>query len=685
MKKPVISIILILAILVGSFGLVSVSASKTDRLLGDTDNDDEVTSIDVTLIQRHLVNLITLGADSVSATDIDGSGELEITDATFIQRWLADMTVPYAISEPINDYRIEKKAAIDALKDRLDQSREAFYVYKDAGSAENHFPLRTKMANSYGAADYVEMEEYWSENPHSGAHCIRCEGPSYTGSWVIWRFMNGYMTADGKGPYLNEGTEPGQGFDLTGADELRFFARGEKGGEKIKFSIAGYGRYGPDGMYTQVDYPDSCGDIGAIVTLSDQWEEYVIPLNDKEHDLSCIANGFSFTLYDTLNDGEDNIAFYLDDIRYTGEHMARLTDAPFLIRSYDTDKKELTNTAYSYDNALAAMAFLSAGEKEYAEEILDAFVYAVNHDRYQNGRIRNSYIAGDISGFPGWNSGVRFATFWGNGGWAEDAYQVGCNVGNTSYVALAMMQYDRVCGTNKYTDTAETLMNWVLDECTDGGLGFTAGYDGWPEKNDIKKHTYKSLEHSIDASAAFKQLYAVTGNEKYKNAADSALAFIRSMYNADTGWFYTGTTTDGVTPNTDVVVLDVQVWSAMAMEELYEPYASALDLVDSMKTEEGAYPFCQENKNGGFWCEGSAFTALMFRERGENDKFAETMNALCDVQLDSGLFPAATVDGLSTGIYLSDGSPWEYYKDPHITPTAWFIMAVNGFDPYRFE
>ena len=157
------------------------------------------------------------------------------------------------------------------------------------------------------------------------------------------------------------------------------------------------------------------------------------------------------------------------------------------------------------------------------------------------------------------------------------------------------------------------------------------------------------------------------------------------MYNESTGWFYTGTTIDGVTPNTDVVVLDTQVWSAMAMEELYEPYASALDLVDSMKTEEGAYPFCQENKNGGFWCEGSAFTALMFRERGEHGKYTETMNALCDVQLDSGLFPAATVDGLSTGIYLSDGSPWEYYKDPHITPTVWFIMAVNGFDPYRFE
>ena len=104
-----------------------------------------------------------------------------------------------------------------------------------------------------------------------------------------------------------------------------------------------------------------------------------------------------------------------------------------------------------------------------------------------------------------------------------------------------------------------------------------------------------------------------------------------------------------------------------------------------MKTPEGAYPFCKENKNGGFWCEGSAFTALMYKERGEYSEYSDTMNALCAVQLENGLFPAATVDNLSTGIILSNGDPWEYNQDPHIAPTAWFVMAVNGFDPYDFS
>jgi hypothetical protein len=60
------------------------------------------------------------------------------------------------------------------------------------------------------------------------------------------------------------------------------------------------------------------------------------------------------------------------------------------------------------------------------------------------------------------------------------------------------------------------------------------------------------------------------------------------------------------------------------------------------------------------------------------------MNALASIQLENGLFPAATVDSLSTGMDLFDRSPWEYSTDAHIAPTAWFIMAANGFNPYVY-
>ncbi|MBQ3329644.1 MAG: hypothetical protein IJG87_00530 [Ruminococcus sp.] len=358
-----------------------------------------------------------------------------------------------------------------------------------------------------------------------------------------------------------------------------------------------------------------------------------------------------------------------------------------MLRSYDTDQKELELTAYTYDNALTAMAFISEGRQTDAQDLLDAFVYVVGNDRYQSGRIRNAYASDMVMWtadngkksvkLPGWYNGSE---------WCEDAQQVGSGTGNTSYAALALLQYDNAYGTDKYLDTAKALMDWVIADCSDDHSGFTAGVNGWPEEEGRAQIlTYKSTEHNIDAYAAFRQLYEVTGDEKYQQAADSALAFIKSMYNPEGGYFYTGTGDDGVTPNTEAVVLDTQVWSALAMGDAYKPYEKALDLVDQMKTPEGAYPFCKENQNGGFWCEGTAFTALMYRLNGDEARFTDIMNVLCDTQLENGLFPAATVDNLSTGMYLPDGSPWEYRSDPHIAPAAWFVMAANGFDPYTFK
>ena len=105
---------------------------------------------------------------------------------------------------------------------------------------------------------------------------------------------------------------------------------------------------------------------------------------------------------------------------------------------------------------------------------------------------------------------------------------------------------------------------------------------------------------------------------------------------------------------------------------------------NNAKTD-GGYPFCLSNINGGWWAEGTAFTALMYRLLGEDGKAVSALNTLVSIQLEDGKFPAATVDNLSTGIWLFTGEPWVYDTAPHIAPTAWFVMAVNGFNPYSFE
>ena len=586
-------------------------------------------------------------------------------------------------------YDKAKKNAVSALTKRLNDERSVVYVYHDFGVTENHFTQRAKMYGIDGDL-VVEMNEDWQENPYSGSSCIRCEQLIKLQDWGGWLMLNGYLPAGATTPQLNKGDQPGQGLDLTGANEFHFFARGENGGEVVEFFVAGFGYNGTTDAQTVI-YPDSTTKKSAgWVKLTKEWKEYVIPLDG--FDMSYIVCGFGYVLNDAKS-GVGNTVFYLDEMYYSGKIRSAL-NAPVMLRSYDTDNKYISNAAFSYDNALVAMAFISEGKKEEAKVIVDAFRYAINNDRVllQNGssgqakRVRNAYAAGDISAFPGWEVGARLPGWYERDtySWFEDSYQCGSNVGNTSYVAMALLQYYRAYGGKEYLQTACELMDWVLANCQKSGDGFTAGFDGWEESDPqvLTTYTYKSIEHNIDAYAVFAALAELTGKSEYAKAAESSLKLIRSLYNENDRLFYTGTGNDGKTPNKDVIVLDAQVWCALSLGELFKPYEDALKLVDSMKTKEGAYPFCRSNKNGGWWAEGTAFTALLFRERGEWDKYEQAMDALVSLQSKGGLFPAASVKHLSTGIYLADGSPWEYSDDRHIAPTAWFIMAVNDFNPY---
>ena len=586
-------------------------------------------------------------------------------------------------------YEKAKNAALAALKKRLNDEQSVVYVYHDFGVTENHFTQKAKM---YGldASLVKEMNENWTQNPYSGTSCIRCEQLIKVGSWGGWMFMQGYIPEGSNTPALNKGDQPGQGLDLTGANELHFYARGERGGERLELFTCGFG-YNASNNKKTVEYPDSATkqSIGWI-ELTKEWKEYVIPLDGA--DMSSIVCGFGYVLNDERS-GIGSTVFYLDEIYFSGK-IRSATKAPILLRSYDTGNQYIKNAAFSYDNALTAMAFLSEGKKSEAKTIVDAFLYAIDNDRSlsdnkenKGKRVRNAYAAGDISSFPGWNSGARLPGWYEAESytWYEDAYQVGSNCGNTAFVAMALLQYYRAYGGKQYLSAACSLMDWVLENCKDGTDGFTAGFDGWEEADPkvVTKHTYKSTEHNLDLYAVFNALASMTKEEKYAQAAESAKRFILSMYDAKRGLFCTGTGNDGKTPSKEVIVLDAQVWCALSLGDLFEPYEKALDLVRSMKTKEGAYPFRVSGEEEGFWAEGSAFTALLLRKRGEWTDYEQVMDALVSLQSKGGLFPAASVKHLFTGIYLSDGSRWEYSDDRHIAPTAWFVMAVNGFNPYE--
>jgi YVTN family beta-propeller protein len=176
----------------------------------------------------------------------------------------------------------QERAAYLHLEEQLNLY-DRFWVYSDGGAPTNHYGM------SYmGAYTDVEMNASYTRTVHSGDTAIRV---TYTAADknTCW---GGAAWLD---PEHNWSGVSG-GFHLRGAAELVFWARGERGGERIKF---GLGEVNGSGDYI-------------IATLSDQWERYTIPLNGLN--LDRVVEGFYWVAH--CFDNPHGATFYLDDIHY---------------------------------------------------------------------------------------------------------------------------------------------------------------------------------------------------------------------------------------------------------------------------------------------------------------------------------------------------------------------------------
>jgi len=166
------------------------------------------------------------------------------------------------------------------------------YLYYDDESDKNHyFP-------SGWMGDYADLRinNAWAINPHSGKTCIKIVYSAKMSQNAGWSGMYWQQ------PMSNWGDKKG-GYNLTGATRLTFWARGEKGGEKItEFKMGGI----------TGEFPDS--DTAAIgpVELTNQWQKYAIDLKGK--DLSNVIGGFCWTV--SKDDNSTGVIFFLDDIMY---------------------------------------------------------------------------------------------------------------------------------------------------------------------------------------------------------------------------------------------------------------------------------------------------------------------------------------------------------------------------------
>ena len=71
------------------------------RLRGDIDGSGDVMITDVTYLQRHIAGMSIPFTFFDAVFDVDGSGEVNVMDATVMQCYLAEMNVPYVIGEAV--------------------------------------------------------------------------------------------------------------------------------------------------------------------------------------------------------------------------------------------------------------------------------------------------------------------------------------------------------------------------------------------------------------------------------------------------------------------------------------------------------------------------------------------------------------------------------------------------------
>jgi len=172
-------------------------------------------------------------------------------------------------------------------------SFQPFYVFSEKGSRQNHFIPSGFMPNG----KCLQFDDVWRDNCHKGNTCIKivydieCSRQDKRWAGIYW--LN---------PPNNWGQRKG-GFDLTGAQRLTFWARGDRGGEQIQEITVG----GISG-----DYPDSDISVIGPVILTPQWRQYSIDLRGK--DLSYISGGFAWSTSEEVN--PETCTFYLDEIRY---------------------------------------------------------------------------------------------------------------------------------------------------------------------------------------------------------------------------------------------------------------------------------------------------------------------------------------------------------------------------------
>jgi hypothetical protein len=277
-----------------------------------------------------------------------------------------------------------------------------------------------------------------------------------------------------------------------------------------------------------------------------------------------------------LTGAADRAYGYLDTVM-----DAYAAGTPRLLQSYNNESGLMT-TAFMYDNALAAIAYLARptpANVARAKILGDTFLWIqANDEQHTDGRIRQAYAAGPMLFYGWWPYFPGLIREDGKAAFLWPFGFSGSAVGDVAWVALALAQLYAHTRERRYLDGAVAMGEWITATSTSPYQH--GGYLGGLQADGVTSQRWCSTEHNIDVYALFQLLARFTRDRAWSARAGVAREFVRRMYHRQGGHYWTGTlganaADDPNLINTSVLPEDVNTWAYLALKD--RAHAGAVD------------------------------------------------------------------------------------------------------------
>ncbi|MDD5066428.1 MAG: carbohydrate binding domain-containing protein [bacterium] len=320
---------------------------------------------------------------------------------------------------------------------------------------------------------------------------------------------------------------------------------------------------------------------------------------------------------------------------------------------------------FTYDEALSAMVFTLFGDLRRAETVFDFF----------KNIIQEQERCGKFSGFA-------------------DMYEMNGNVGGASRAAgpnawllLAVNHYTQVTGNKQYLQMAETLAEWLASlEGIEGGI--TGGYD---EKG--KAFGWISTEHNLDCYAGFRDLYLLTGEEKFLRMSKRILSNLENfLWFKQEKRFFNGAMDANY-------ATDVSSWAVCS---LGKEYSACLDFAVSKSLTTQRYEKNNAEVRGfdfgatyweshypdkdSVWLEGTGQMVLAFYIAGRNKEADLYLKEMAKTVTPSEVHKGTKALPYATNPGTPAGSGWIMGPEPLcVSSTAWYLFCLKKFNPFSIQ